>query len=99
MILTPSQDLNIDVYPDADFTGLYDFEDSIDLVCVCSQMGLVITDCPVLWKSSLSLQMDTAATTMEAEVVALGSCCKGLFPIMNMDNSFPGELIWCGVFH
>ena len=84
LVLTPSDDLNINVYPDADFAGLYGYEDSSDPVCVRSRTGFVITvaNCPVLWQSKL--QTETATSTMEAEIVALGSCCKELFPIMDL---------------
>ena len=43
LVLTPSDDLNIDAYPDADFAGLYGYEDSSDPVCVRSRTGFVIT--------------------------------------------------------
>ncbi len=34
LILNPSKELNIDAYPDADFAGLYGYDDSLDSVCV-----------------------------------------------------------------
>ena len=36
LVLTPTRELNIDAYPDADFAGLYGYEDSLDSVCVRS---------------------------------------------------------------
>ena len=83
MILNPSATLNINAYPDADFAGLYGYENNNDPVCVRSRTGFVITvaNCPVLWSSKL--QTETAMSTMEAEVIALGKCCKELFPIMD----------------
>jgi len=33
LVLTPTQDLTIDAYPDADFAGLYGYEDTTDPVC------------------------------------------------------------------
>ena len=84
LILTPTEELNIDAYPDADFAGLYGYEDSLDPVCVRSRTGFVIcvASCPILWQSKL--QTEIATSTMEAEIVALGACCKELMPIIDM---------------
>lgn len=86
LVLTPTKELNVDAYPDADFAGLYGYEDSLDPVCVRSRTGFVINvaNCPVLWKSSL--QTETATSTMEAEVIAMSSCCRELMPIIDMVN-------------
>ena len=83
MILKPTTLLNINAYPDADFAGLYGYEDNNDPVCVRSRTGFVITvaNCPVFWSSKL--QIETALSTMEAETIALTSCCRELFPIMD----------------
>ena len=84
LVLTPTRDLNIDSYPDADFAGLYGYEDSCDPICVRSRTGFVINvaNCPVLWKSQL--QTETATSTMQAEVIALAACCRELMPIIDM---------------
>ena len=34
LILKPTRALDIDAYPDADFAGLYGYEDSLDPICV-----------------------------------------------------------------
>jgi len=39
MIIKPMADIGIDAYPDADFAGLYGYEDNNDPVCVHSHMG------------------------------------------------------------
>jgi hypothetical protein len=72
--------------PDADFAGLYGYEDNNDPVCVCSCTGYVITvsRCPIYWSSKL--QTETATSTMEAEIIALGSCCHELLPIIALAN-------------
>ncbi len=82
-MLNPSRELKIDCYPDADFAGLYGYENLSDPSCVKSRTGFVITvvNCP-LWQSKL--QTETALSTMEAEVVALAHSCRELFPIMDM---------------
>ena len=84
LILNPSQELKVDCYPDADFAGMYGYENSSDPSCVKSRTGFVITaaNCPVLWRSKL--QTETALSTMEAEVIALAHSCRELFPIMDM---------------
>ena len=84
LVLTPTSELNIDAYPDADFAGLYGYEDSLDPVCVRSRTGFVINvaNCPVLWKSSL--QTETATSTMQAEIIALAACCRELIPIIDL---------------
>ena len=84
LVMTPSEHLNINAYPDADFAGLYGFESSADPVCVRSRTGFIITvaNCPILWHSKL--QTETAMSTMEAEVVAFASCCRELFPIIDL---------------
>ena len=85
LILNPSGDkLKIDSYPDADFAGLYGYEESTDPSSVKIRTGYVINvaDCPVLYHSKL--QTETALSTMEAEIVALAHCCRELFPVMDM---------------
>ena len=53
---------------------------------VASCMGYVITvsGCPIYWLSKL--QTETATSTMEAEIIALGSCCHELLPITALDD-------------
>ncbi|KAL7532071.1 hypothetical protein ACHAXR_006179 [Thalassiosira sp. AJA248-18] len=84
LVLTPTRELNVDAYPDADFAGLYGYEDSLDPISVKSRTGFVINvaNCPVLWKSQL--QSMIATSTMEAEINALAACCKELMPILDM---------------
>ena len=76
--------LQIDNYPDADFAGLYGYEEPTNPASTKSRTGFVITvaECPVLWLSKL--QTETALSTMEAEIVALSHSCKELFPVMDM---------------
>jgi hypothetical protein len=84
LILTPSDSLKIDCYPDADFAGLWNRDDRHDPHCVRSRSGYVInlSNCPVLWKSKL--QTEIALSTMEAEYVALSASCKDLFPLIDV---------------
>jgi hypothetical protein len=84
LILTPSDSLKIDCYPDADFAGLWNRDEKHDPHCVRSRTGYVInlSNCPVLWKSKL--QTEIALSTMEAEYVALSASCKDLFPLIDI---------------
>ena len=84
MVLTPSGDLKIDAFPDADFAGLYGHEKTNDPACAKSRTGFVITvsDCPMVWMSKL--QSETALSTMEAEIIALAHCCRELFPVIDV---------------
>ncbi len=63
---------------DADFAGMYGHEKPTDSACAKSHSGFVIVfaGVPVLWQSKLQTQ--TALSTMEAEVIALGACMKEL---------------------
>ena len=92
LILTPSDSLKIDCYPDADFAGLWNRDDKHDPHCVRSRTGYVInlSNCPVLWKSKL--QTEIALSTMEAEYVALSSACKDLFPLIDVTQEI------CSIF-
>ena len=95
MIITPNVDLkclNVDAYPDSDFAGLYGYEDIHDPVVTRSRTGYVINvaDSPVLWKSQL--QTETATSTMEAEIVAMATCCRELFPILDMVKELSGAV-------
>ena len=83
LIISPTSTLNIDADPDADFAGLYGYEDNNDPVCVKSRTGYVINvaGCPVYWSSKL--QMQTALSTMEAKVIAMSNMCCKLFPIIH----------------
>ena len=78
------RELTIDAYPDADFTGMYGHEKPTDPACAksCSRFVIVCAGVPVLWQSKLQTQ--TAFSTMEAEVIALGACMRELIPIMDM---------------
>jgi hypothetical protein len=84
MVINPTRELTIDAYPDADFAGMYGHEKPTDPACAKSRSGFVIVcaGVPVSWQSKLQTQ--TALSTMEAEVIALGACMRELIMIMNM---------------
>jgi hypothetical protein len=79
-----STDFTIDCYVDADFAGMWGYEDRDDPSCVKSRTGFVIfiMDCPVVWQSKL--QTDIAASTMEAEYNACSISMRDVIPLQNL---------------
>ena len=84
LILRPSGEFNIDCYVDADFAGLWPYEDKQDPSCVKSRTGFVIciANCPVIWSSKL--QTDIATSTMEAEYNGLSMAMRDLLPFKRL---------------
>lgn len=84
LMLRPNNQLGIDCFVDADFAGLWSWEDAQDPVSVKSRTGYVLclSGCPVLWISKL--QSDIALTTMEAEYNALSMAMKDLPPLKRL---------------
>ena len=80
LILKPTGELDIDVYVDADFAGLWPHEDKNDHTCVKSRMGFIIcvSNCPVIWISKL--QNKIALSTMESEYIALSYAMQSVLP-------------------
>ena len=71
----------MDLYVDADFAGLWTYEDEQDPVCVKSRTGYVITlgDCPIHFSSKL--QTEIATSTLEAEYIALAQAMREFVPL------------------
>lgn len=84
LIMKPSVNLNLEMFADADFAGLWNAEDHHDPVCVKSRSGYIIylSDVPVLWSSKL--QTEIATSTMHAEYIALSSGMRELLPVRNV---------------
>jgi hypothetical protein len=87
LILYPTGALDIDVYCDADFAGLWPHEDAMDPSCVKSRTGFVIclSNCPVVWMSKL--QREIALSTMEAEYNALSVAMRSVLPFQSLVHS------------
>ena len=81
LIYKPTTSLNLDCYVDADFDGLWNYEDDQDPVCVRSRTGYVMTmgGCPIHWTSKL--QTELALSTTEAEYIALEQAMREFIPI------------------
>ena len=77
--MTPDSDnMIIDMYADADFSGLHTTEDKMDLVSVKIRFGVLLMfgNDPILWSSKL--QSAIALYTLEAEYVALSQGMRSL---------------------
>jgi hypothetical protein len=87
LLLCPTGILDIDVFCDADFAGLWPYEDKLDPSCVKSRTGFVIclSNCPVIWNSKL--QQEIALSTMEAEYNALSLAMRSVLPFQNLAHS------------
>jgi hypothetical protein len=84
LILRPNTDFNIECFVDADFAGLWPYEDKQDPSCVKSRTGFVIcvADCPVIWSSKL--QTDIATSTMEAEYNGMSISMRDVLPFRRL---------------
>ena len=81
LIFSPTKDLTFSCYVDADFAGLWNYEDDQDPVCVRSRTGYVMTmgGCPIHWTSKL--QTELALSTTEAEYFALAQAMHEFIPM------------------
>jgi hypothetical protein len=84
LIFRPTGKFNVDCYVDADFAGLWRYEDDQDPVCVKSRTGYIIMfgGCPLLWVSRL--QTEIALSTTEAEYIALSQAMRDLLPTKSL---------------
>jgi hypothetical protein len=82
-----NKDIEIDCDVDADFAGMWGFEDEQDPSCVKSHTGFIISiqSCPVFWMSKL--QTDIATSTMESEYNALSMSMREVLPLQNLTNT------------
>ena len=83
LIMKPSSKLELEMYADADFAGLWNVEHADDPISVKSRTGYLVTlgGTPVTWRSTL--QSEIATSTMHAENIALSTGMRDLVPIKN----------------
>ena len=76
--MKPSKDLQIDCFVDADFAGLWNYEDNLDPTSVKSRSGFLfmLGGCPISWTNRL--QSEIALSTMESKYVAMNMAMKDL---------------------
>ena len=85
LLINPNTtNLSLDMYADADFAGLWNFEHADDPSSVKSRTGFIITlgDIPITWGSKL--QTEIATSTMHAEYIALSTSLRELIPIKSL---------------
>ena len=81
MTLTPTKEMDVNCYVDADFAGTWSVEDDQEPVSVKSRSGHLLTfmGCPLLWCSKMQTQI--ALSTMEAEYITLSNSMRDLIAI------------------
>ena len=82
--ITPSTDLALDCFVDADFAGLFRRDPDEDRTSALSRTGYIVklSNMPLVWKSQL--QTGVALSTGEAEYSALSSSMRVLLPLRLM---------------
>ena len=88
----PTSDLQLDLYVDADFCGLFDVEDSLDPISSRSRSGFVffLGKCPVHWVSTLQTLATLSST--ESEYIALSDAMRVLLPLRGVVNEIASTL-------
>ena len=78
---TPDLNAGLDCFVDADFAGLWGYEDDQDPVSVKSRTGFTLTlfGCPIIWSSKL--QVDITLSSTAAEYVAFSAAMRELLPM------------------
>lgn len=81
LLFKPTDNLTLDCYVDAEFSGLQGYADDQNPFCVKSRSGYVMTmgGCPINWTSRL--QQEIALSTEEAEYISLAQALREFIPI------------------
>ena len=92
MTFKPEKGYQLDCYVDADFAGLWNYEEDQDPVCVKSRTGYVFTlaGCPVHHVSKL--QTEIALSTLESEYIALSQAMRELIPTRRILKEIIGHV-------
>ena len=79
--ITPDLKQGLDCYVDADFAGLWGYEDEQDPASVKSRTGFTLTlfGCPIIWQSKLQTEITLSSTA--AEYVAFSMAMRELLPM------------------
>ena len=76
--------LQLNLWADADFSGLWNIEDQMDPTSAKSRMGFVVTlsGLPLVWSSKL--QQEITLSTAEAEFASLSTGMRLLVPLRGL---------------
>jgi hypothetical protein len=79
LVFSPDKDMKLDCYVDANFAGLWKYEEDQDPVCV-KYSGYVFTlgGCPLTW--SLKLQTKVAFSHWKLNTLLCPKPCESSFP-------------------
>lgn len=82
--MKPTKNQQIDCFVDADFTGLWGYEDEKDPTSVKSRRGFLFMLCgyPISWSSRL--QNEIALSTTDAEYVAMSMAMNNFIPLQRI---------------
>ena len=88
----PDLKQGLDCYVDADFAGLYGYEDEQDPVSVKSRTGFTLTlfGCPIIWSSKLQNEITLSSTA--AEYVAFSMAMRELLPMRALLKELAAKL-------
>ena len=91
MIFTPDLSKGLDVYVDADFSGNWNKDESLDRDTARSRHGYIImyAGCPLTWKSQL--QTEIALSSTESEYTGLSYALREVIPIMELLKEMQGH--------
>jgi hypothetical protein len=83
-IITPTNDLRLRCFVDADFAGLHGQEPDSHPSSTKSRTGYIVSfgGCPLVWKSQL--QTETALSTFHAEYVALSAAARTVLHLQRL---------------
>ena len=83
-IVAPSSNMNLELYVDADFAGLYRRDPDRSSSSARSRTGYIIFfgNIPLVWRSFL--QSDIALSTLESEYTSLSHSIRTLIPIRSL---------------
>ena len=83
-IVAPSSNMNLELYVDADFAGLYRRDPDHSSSSARSRTGYIIFfgGIPLVWRSFL--QSDIALSTLESEYTSLSHSIRTLIPVRSL---------------